>query len=182
MTKAIIINVLLLFIGVQMQASSDHSGNMNSSMIASNIITPFDSIFKSSIKISLIMPDTLNQDMLDMPIFIKIENMTLKPLTINDPTDYGNIRLILTKNNLFVPDGIRLRGYIRHSTIQIGAFGVLIIDLTDQRKLDDLFFFGSNPSGEYAIYCIYWYGAKEDGIRGTPYKVVETEPKVFYIK
>lgn len=179
--KTIIINILLLFVGIQAHGNGVYNPEVGLSARSNNITDPLDSIIKPPIKVSLIIPDTLYRSMLDVPIYLKIENLTLRPLTISDPTDHAAY-LQLMKDGLYVSAGVRVRAYIRYTTIQIGAFGVLLIDLTKPWKLDELFFLGPNPVGEYSISCTYWYSRVKKKKKVVYDRMIETKPKTFYIK
>lgn len=183
--KTIMINTILLFVVTIVAANSfcqDGKGFNWRTINATNFLDDIKTITNPSIKASLLMPDTLYKDSIGTPILLKIENKTLKSLTIRSPNNYGCVSLRLIKDGERVKLIRLISLFDTYWSTQICPHEVREVDIMHGQKLDDLFDLGSNPTGEYTISAIYSYGIKENYVKYSPYRGVETKPKTFYIK
>lgn len=183
--RIIIIKTILLFVVAQVAANSfcqDNKGFSWGKSNATNFWDDIEAITNPPIAASLLMPDTLYKDSIEVSIFLKIENNTSKTLTIRDPNNFGCVFLRLMENGKKVEPKRLLSIFDTYERTQISPHETRTTDILNGQKLDELFNLGINPSGEYTISAVYLYGIKEKYAKHATSGGVETEPKTFYLR
>lgn len=105
---------------------------------------------KQSIKFSIELPDTIYKGQKNIPILLKVENITSEVITINNPAHWGNIYPCIKQGQRDIPL-IKIKINPQHLNDTIQVKGKEIFEVNFDYTLDKMTNFDSLPYGKYEI-------------------------------